>query len=129
MQASKGDKEQLHDVSTTCVRVGQYLAEAGHFKEALLPFNKALSIIESIEGAVRQLVSQCTGTSSANRHLVMQPIGCGAYASSFNSLDLFQGSSKPADILKDMGRLAGAQVSKCNSSIALGFHHSPLCAT
>ena len=55
MQNARGDVEALHDVSTTCVRVGQYLAEAGHLKEALLPFNKALSIMESLEGPVQLL--------------------------------------------------------------------------
>jgi hypothetical protein len=34
----QGDKEQLADVANTSVRIGEYLAEAGHYSEAMQPF-------------------------------------------------------------------------------------------
>lgn len=40
VQACKGNREQLQDVATACVRVGRYLAEAGHYAEAVQPYTK-----------------------------------------------------------------------------------------
>lgn len=40
IEACKGDRNELHDVVTACVRVGRYLAEAGHYNEAIQPYSK-----------------------------------------------------------------------------------------